>query len=1243
MASISDVGLFGEASNKRPLENGFVPRYKPRKLSAVRDFPPGCGLHAVPADFKHEENGSSGAGVSESGGVDDCHVAHAAIASGVDSFLAPSSMEADRVDIPKFLKPDVMKNSEIVKDEGPSGVNIEVDCGSRCINSPIDKVVAESVDALVEDVTVTTIDVTSVEEVMIEIGPICDELPNEVEVQTLEALDQHVELDEAESLDALVGKMNTMDGFSNGVAKITDSDSSKEEIEPEGQTTLEKLSEVEASVLIPNSVAGEVKSVLDAGASIDELPLVGFSQPSISFHGSFKLGASAMVKDKYHPRRVSAVRNFPPGCGTNNWVPTEQKQQTVITSGKDYLDGVKKVEKKFEEMNEISTIKAEDMNETDTTENRASVVREPVSFEECNGGPQDSNMEETDARQSTVVSATSAKAVLDSRHSTSVMTETVVPSLKRSAAIMPPHNDFGSDDKSHRLVVHGLAAAPFCPWRKGKLSSNDLPGELPAGKSKKLTSCGKRKSKAVPSNRKLQEDCVGNSSTKKMAVPGSYDADGNPGSSMIFHKEDHDVYDEDLPYLTPVPIQAIPGNTHEDIAGPVGKEIVVYAQDTCDNMKYLHGGVSLKDEVEREVMHGLMTAPYCPWTQGKIVFENSDEGNSGGKVRNQKLSSRKKMKSVSKKSSSELKFPRGLSMKQKDNSVVHEDGSPKGFMQTDEAGPDHDGDLPANSFAIREMQDIGVSLPPFGPNYSSQGDARNRVRETLRLFHAICRKLLQKEEANSMQDEEGNLKESDKKMKRIDLVSAKIIKHKGKEVNTDKQMFGQVPGVEVGDEFQYRVELAIVGIHRLYQAGIDWMKVDGEPVATSIVASGAYSDDLENADVLIYSGQGGNVVGKIKEPADQKLERGNLALRNSISAETPVRVVRGWKETKTIDTADSRPKTVSIYVYDGLYTVKRYWTEVGPRGKQVFMFELRRNPGQPELAWKELKNSNKSRTRPGVCVSDISGGKEPVPVFAVNTIDDEKPPPFNYTPKMIYPDWFFPIPPEGCNCTGRCSDTKKCPCTVRNGGEIPYNRNGAIVEAKPLVFECGPSCNCPPSCYNRVTQRGIRFKLEIFKTDSRGWGLRSLNSIPSGCFICEYAGELLEDKEAEQRVGNDEYLFDIGQNYSDFSLNAEERAIPVESLEEAEAGYTIDAGQYGNVGRFVNHSCSPNLYAQNVIYDHDDKRMPHVMLFAAENIPPLQELTYHYNYTVDQVRDSNGNIKIKKCYCGSAECTGRMY
>ena len=54
-------------------------------------------------------------------------------------------------------------------------------------------------------------------------------------------------------------------------------------------------------------------------------------------------------------------------------------------------------------------------------------------------------------------------------------------------------------------------------------------------------------------------------------------------------------------------------------------------------------------------------------------------------------------------------------------------------------------------------------------------------------------------------------------------------------------------------------------------------------------------------------------------------------------------------------------------------------------------------------------------------------------------------------------------------------------------------------------------------------------------------------------------------------------------------------------------------------------------------------RMPYIMLFSAKNIPPMQELTYCYNYIEAQVFYINGQIKQKRCYCGSQECTGRMY
>ncbi|KAJ9147643.1 hypothetical protein P3X46_029779 [Hevea brasiliensis] len=366
---------------------------------------------------------------------------------------------------------------------------------------------------------------------------------------------------------------------------------------------------------------------------------------------------------------------------------------------------------------------------------------------------------------------------------------------------------------------------------------------------------------------------------------------------------------------------------------------------------------------------------------------------------------------------------------------------------------------------VRRSYNFNVTLPPSCPSsLSGKGNdndafvTRNKVRETLRLFQVVYRKLVKEEEAKL------------KNVKRPDLVAATVPKRKGKYVNTNKKIIGSVPGVEVGDEFQYRVELNIIGLHRPTQGGIDFVKEGKTVLATSIVASGGYDDDLDDSDVLIYTGSGGNMKDGDKGPEDQKLKRGNLALKISMDAQNPVRVIRG--DTRVSESSSARNRT---YVYDGLYLVKKCWQEMGPHGKLVFKFRLDRSPGQPELACKVVKKSKKFKVREGLCEGSI-------PICAVNTIDNEKHPPFEYIAHVLYTDWCHPIPPRGCDCTDGCSETGKCSSVAKNGGEFPYNHNGTIVEAKPLVYKCGPSCKCPPSCYNRVSQNGIKFQLEIFKT-----------------------------------------------------------------------------------------------------------------------------------------------------------------
>lgn len=36
-----------------------------------------------------------------------------------------------------------------------------------------------------------------------------------------------------------------------------------------------------------------------------------------------------------------------------------------------------------------------------------------------------------------------------------------------------------------------------------------------------------------------------------------------------------------------------------------------------------------------------------------------------------------------------------------------------------------------------------------------------------------------------------------------------------------------------------------------------------------------------------------------------------------------------------------------------------------------------------------------------------------------------------------------------------------------------------LIEAKDVVFECGPNCGCGPGCVNRTSQRGLRYRLEV--------------------------------------------------------------------------------------------------------------------------------------------------------------------
>lgn len=88
---------------------------------------------------------------------------------------------------------------------------------------------------------------------------------------------------------------------------------------------------------------------------------------------------------------------------------------------------------------------------------------------------------------------------------------------------------------------------------------------------------------------------------------------------------------------------------------------------------------------------------------------------------------------------------------------------------------------------------------------------------------------------------------------------------------------------------------------------------------------------------------------------------------------------------------------------------------------------------------------------------------------------------------------------------------------------------------------------------------------------------------------------------------------------------------------ENENVYIMDAKTSGNIGRYINHSCNPNIFVQNVFVDTHDLRFPWVSFFALHYIEAGTELTWDYSYEIGSVPG-----KVMKCHCESNFCRGRL-
>lgn len=194
------------------------------------------------------------------------------------------------------------------------------------------------------------------------------------------------------------------------------------------------------------------------------------------------------------------------------------------------------------------------------------------------------------------------------------------------------------------------------------------------------------------------------------------------------------------------------------------------------------------------------------------------------------------------------------------------------------------------------------------------------------------------------------------------------------------------------------------------------------------------------------------------------------------------------------------------------------------------------------------------------------------PVEIENMVDDDVFKTFNYVKDYHSVDVNYDDQTcLTCNCGDKCV-SDKCPCLNEHPRAYDQFKFLVLELGKP-IYECNPRCSCGTTCKMRVISEGRKFKLCIFKTDNgRGWGLKTLERIQAKRFVVHYTGELLtvstSEKRERERKEYNRYLFAL-----DYAP-----VVGIQGLEEN----VIDASEYGNLSRFINHSVSVHSSAKRI-------------------------------------------------------------
>uniref|UniRef100_A0A2K6SZW8 Histone-lysine N-methyltransferase SETDB2 n=1 Tax=Saimiri boliviensis boliviensis TaxID=39432 RepID=A0A2K6SZW8_SAIBB len=272
---------------------------------------------------------------------------------------------------------------------------------------------------------------------------------------------------------------------------------------------------------------------------------------------------------------------------------------------------------------------------------------------------------------------------------------------------------------------------------------------------------------------------------------------------------------------------------------------------------------------------------------------------------------------------------------------------------------------------------------------------------------------------------------------------------------------------------------------------------------------------------------------------------------------------------------------------------------------------------------------------------DISNGVESVPISFCNEIDSRKPPQFKYRktmwPRAYYLTNFSNMFSDSCDCSEGCIDITKCAClqlTARNAKTSPLSSDKITTGYKykrlqrqiPTgIYECSLLCKCNRRlCQNRVVQHGPQVRLQVFKTEKKGWGVRCLDDIDRGTFVCIYSGRLLSRANTEKSNGIDENRRDENTMKNVFSKKRklevacsdfEVEVIPLGLETHPKSAktekyspkfsnnpkeFTMER-KYSNISRIRYHSVIRGPESKTAMFQHNGKKMQFV---SSESVTP---------------------------------------